>query len=297
VKKDLEREAITNDFLFDAPSVRRLVRLAIEEDLPAGDVTAALTIEPGASRRATIMARESLVVCGVPLVGVVFREFGWGVTVKALAAEGASVPADTPIVQLSGLTRQLLAAERIILNFLQRLSGIATGTQRVVEAAHGITVLDTRKTTPGWRLLEKYAVRVGGGVNHRGSLSDMVLVKNNHIDAHGGSVRATLRRVFSSKPLYLPVEVEVRSLGELEEALEFDLTVVMLDNMPTALIAAALQRIRAVKPHLTVEVSGGITLERFPELARAGVTVVSMGALTTRAVNVDISMRLEGGVD
>lgn len=296
VKKEVERHGVTGDFLFDAPSVRRLVLLAIEEDLPAGDVTAALTIDPEDCGRATVVAREALIVCGVPLVGVVFREFGWEVAVEAVVAEGSRVTAEAPLVRLAGSTRHLLAAERIVLNFLQRLSGVATGVRRVVDAAHGITVLDTRKTTPGWRLLEKYAVRVGGGANHRGSLSDMVLVKNNHIAAHRGSVRDTLRRVFAAKPIYLPVEVEVRSLTELEEALEFDVAVIMLDNMPTALIAAALQRIRAVKSQLPVEVSGGITPERFPELARAGVTLVSMGALTTQAVNVDISMRLEGGV-
>lgn len=289
-------EVVGHEFLFDAPSVRRLIRLAIEEDLPAGDITAALTLAPGHRGSAAIVAREQLVICGAPIVAAIFREFGWAVEVEVAIAEGTVVPANTPFMRVRGESRQLVSAERIILNFLQRLAGIATLTQRIVAASCGITVLDTRKTTPGWRLLEKYAVRVGGGGNHRGSLSDMVLVKNNHIDANGGSVRETLRRVFAAKPLYMPVEVEVRSLGELEEALEFDVAVIMLDNMPTALIAAALQRIRAVKPALPVEVSGGMTLERFPELARAGVTLVSMGALTTRAVNMDISMRFEGGV-
>jgi len=284
-----------NDFLFDAPHVKRLIQLAIEEDLPAGDVTAALTIPAEQAGKAMIIAREPLVVCGVPLVHAVFREFGWNVVVQPTAAEGDEVGVGAPLARLSGKTRHIVAAERIILNFLQRLSGIATGTRRVVRHAGGIPVLDTRKTTPGWRLLEKYAVRLGGGANHRGSLSDMVLVKNNHIAAHGGSVQATLKRVFEGKPLYLPVEVEVRSIEELDHALEFDVSVVMLDNMPTALIAEALARIATKRPGLPVEISGGVTIERLPELARAGVKLVSMGALTTQAQNVDISLRLEGG--
>ena len=282
-----------NDYLFDAPLVRRLIQIALEEDLPAGDVTAALTLSPGQRGSATIIAREQLVVCGVPLARAVFRELGWPVEVRACVEEGQEVAAGATLAELSGATRHIVSAERIILNFLQRLCGIATGTRRVVAHAHGITVLDTRKTTPGWRLLEKYAVRVGGGTNHRGSLSDMVLVKNNHIDAHGGSVRATLARVFAEKPLYLPVEVEVRSLSELEEALDFDIAVVMLDNMPTALIAEALARVEMKRPGLPVEISGGVTVERLPELARAGVRLVSMGALTTQAQNVDISLRLQ----
>lgn len=288
-------ESGINDFLFDAPHVKRLIQLAIEEDLPAGDVTAALTIPVEHAGNATVVAREPLVVCGIPIVHAVFREFGWPVIVEPSTAEGDEVGANTPLARLQGRTRHIVAAERIILNFLQRLSGIATGTRAVVRNAGGVTVLDTRKTTPGWRLLEKYAVRVGGGANHRGSLSDMVLVKNNHIAAHGGSVRATLTRVFDGKPLYLPVEVEVRSLAELDQALEFEVAVVMLDNMPTALIAEALARVESKRPGLPVEISGGVTAERLPELARAGVKLVSMGALTTQARNVDISLRLAGG--
>ena len=288
-------EAGFNDFLFDAPQVRRLIQLAIEEDLPAGDVTAALTIPAEKPGRATILAREPLVACGIPIAPAVFREFGWSAVVEPSVVEGSLVAAGTPLARISAQTRHIVAAERIILKFMQRLSGVATGTRRVVDQAHGVTVLDTRKTTPGWRLLEKYAVRVGGGANHRGSLSDMVLVKNNHIAAHGGNVRETLRRVFGAKPLYLPVEVEVRSLEELTAALEFEVAVIMLDNMPTALIAEALARIGAKRPGLPVEISGGVTVERLAELARVGVKLVSMGALTTQARNVDISLRLEGG--
>lgn len=287
-------ETGSNDFPFDAPQVKRLIQLAIEEDLPAGDVTAALTIPADQLGRATIIAREPLVVCGVPLVHAIFREFGWNVVVQPSAAEGSEVGDGAPLARLSGKTQHIVAAERIVLNFLQRLSGVASGTRAIVRKAGGITILDTRKTTPGWRLLEKYAVRLGGGANHRGSLSDMVLVKNNHIAAHGGSVRATLKGVFDAKPFYLPVEVEVRSLEELDQALEFEVSVIMLDNMSTPLIAAALSRIAAKRPGLPVEVSGGVTVDRLPELAQAGVGLVSMGALTTQARNVDISLRLEG---
>jgi len=283
----------TDESVFHLPAVRRLMELAIDEDLGGGDLTSALTIPAEQPGRGLILAREPQVVCGLAVAPTLFELLGWPVTCERSATEGEEVPADRTILRLSGKTRHLLGAERLILNFMQRLTGVATRTRRVKAMAGGITVLDTRKTTPGWRLLEKYAVRVGGGANHRGSLSDMILVKNNHIAAFAGSVRRTLTELFSRKPLYVPVEVEVRTMTELREALEFDLSGIMLDNMSDEGVAEALTLIRARVPKLPVEVSGGLTAERLKRLSALGVTLVSMGSLTTQATNCDISMRIE----
>jgi nicotinate-nucleotide pyrophosphorylase (carboxylating) len=179
-----------------------------------------------------------------------------------------------------------------VLNFLQRLSGVATAARALVLKNPGIVLLDTRKTMPGWRLLDKYAVRIGGARNHRFSLGDMILIKNNHIDAHPEGMRAVLAHIVANKPLYMPWEVEVRTLQELGVALEFSPTIVMLDNFSDELIAEALTRISAQPRRPLVEVSGGVTPERLVSLASLGVDAVSMGALTTRAPNVDISLRI-----
>jgi nicotinate-nucleotide pyrophosphorylase (carboxylating) len=272
------------------PQVRRLLSLAIEEDLGHGDVTTDLTVGPAIEGAAEVIARETLIVCGLELIPALFAELDWPVAVAVLTAEGADVSAGAVLARLSGKLNRILALERTILNFLQRMSGIATGARRIASSAEGITLLDTRKTTPGWRHLEKYAVRVGGAVNHRTSLADMVLVKNNHVDANGGSVAAALTKVFAGKAAYIPVEVEVRSLGELKEALGFPIDVVMLDNMNDAAIREALAEIRRSGRTVKVEVSGQIQGGRLRALAELGVKCVSMGALTTQARSVDISL-------
>jgi nicotinate-nucleotide pyrophosphorylase (carboxylating) len=278
--------------MLDTHPIRKLIRLAIEEDLNAGDLTAELTVPSDHRSKARIVAREQLVVCGLPIVRTIFSELQWDAEIMVQRPEGSSAGSEEILVELAATTRHLLAAERTILNFLQRLSGVATYTQRAVAAAGGITVLDTRKTMPGWRALDKYAVRVGGGRSHRANLSEMILVKNNHIDANGGSIPATLKRVMEQKPLYMPVEVEVRNQKELIEALRFQPEIVMLDNMNDEAIKEAIAIVKDSSPMTKIEVSGGLKPERCEALRKLGVSCISMGALTTQARNVDISLRI-----
>ena len=277
---------------FETPQIRELVRLALAEDLVYGDITSDLTISAVKESSAEIIAREPLVFCGGPLITLILDELKAQTKVTLCRDEGTEAPAKAVLAKIKGATRSLLAAERTILNFLQRLSGIASHTRQVVGVSEKITVLDTRKTTPGWRVLEKYAVRMGGAKNHRFGLGDMVLVKDNHIDANGRSVRKTLERVFAGKPLYMPVEVEVRTLRELDEALRFPVQVVMLDNLPREELRKALKAIKENKPEVLVEVSGQVRREQLRDLAALGVQCVSMGGLTTQARAVDIALKL-----
>lgn len=273
------------------PLLRRLVRLALDEDLAAGDVTGDLTVDAGVLCRAAVLARQDLVVCGLPVISEIFDEYGAkGAKIQLLATEGERAASGVELAEIEADARTLLALERTILNFLQRLSGVATYARRFVDAAAGVTVLDTRKTMPGWRLLDKYAVRIGGGANHRGNLGDMVLIKNNHIDI-GGGVRRTIERA-AARPKGMALEVEVRDLTELGEALESQPQFVLLDNMQDAEISRAVEIVRQRSPQTRIEVSGGVTAERCARLATMGVTLVSAGALTTQAPNVDISMRI-----
>lgn len=279
--------------MFRSPLVVSLVRLALEEDLAFGDITSELTIPKNHRSKAVILARERIVVAGLPILDTIFELMGAKVKVEILEEEGAHVKDGTLLARIEGKTRDLLSAERTILNFLQRISGVSTFTHGIVAEAKGLTVLDTRKTMPGWRVLDKYAVKLGGGTNHRFHLGDMILVKNNHIDAHGGDMRATLKTVAAKKPRYMPVEVEVRSLKELKTALEFDPQVIMLDNMDDMAIRQALKTVQASGRSPMIEISGGVSAKKFAAFKKLGVSCVSMGALTTRAPNVDISMRIK----
>jgi len=271
---------------------RKLVALALEEDQAHSDVTAALAVPPSHCSVARVVARERLVVCGPDIVGCIIEQGGFSLSVAELVSEGAEVPADTVLAEITGATRELLAVERTVLNFLQRLCGVATHTRGFVSKANGLVVLDTRKTMPGWRALDKHATAVGGARNHRMSLGDMVLVKNNHIDANPRGVRGALEGVVAGKPPKMAWEVEVRNLDELRVALEFCPTFVMLDNFTDAGIGEAMALITAAKNRPMVEASGGVRAERLAALKALGVDAVSSGFLTTHAPNVDISMRL-----
>lgn len=278
--------------MFDSPLVKRLVALAIDEDHAKDDITAAITVPEGHTSKANVLARQRLVVCGLDIVPVIVKEGGWGLAVNQLASEGAWVEDSEVLVELAGSTRELLAAERTILNFLQRLSGVATYTRLFCEDVKGIKVLDTRKTMPGWRLLDKYAVRIGGATNHRLSLADMVLVKNNHIDAHPDGIRGALTDVLAKKPEGMSWEVEVRNLEELRVALSYKPTMIMLDNFKDGALAEAMGVVRASDHKPMVEVSGGVSKSRLSMIEASGVDAASVGALTTQAPNVDISMRI-----
>lgn len=276
-----------------SPGVQRIVDLALEEDLGRGDVTTLAVVNPGTEAEAEIVAREPLVVAGLAVAALVFRRVGLDPGPRATVDDGASVAAGASIMRLRGSAASLLAGERVALNFLQRLSGIATLTRAFVEAARGtrLRITDTRKTTPGLRMLERHAVRAGGGANHRFDLGSGVLIKDNHV-ALAGSVREAVGRARRAAPHGLGVEVEVDSLAQLEAALAAGADIVLLDNFAPADVAAAVRLADARSPRPLLEVSGGVTLARIPELAHAGVDLVSVGALTHSARAVDLSMEM-----
>ncbi|MBI4643695.1 MAG: carboxylating nicotinate-nucleotide diphosphorylase [Deltaproteobacteria bacterium] len=273
-----------------SPFIDRLIDLALEEDLGAGDVTTQALIPPELQGEAHIRAKEKLVVAGLPLAARVFQKLAPEVQFAPQAQDGQEVEPGTVLAILAGPAAPILTGERVALNFLQRLSGIATFTKKMVEAVAFLPValVDTRKTTPGWRVLEKYAVRLGGGRNHRGGLFDGVLIKNNHLTAVG-SITEAVRRARKSAPHTLKIEVEVTSLAELEEALSIGADVIMLDNMSDADMAKAAD---LTLGRALLEASGSMTLERLPQVAATRVNFISMGALTHSAPAVDIHLRL-----
>jgi nicotinate-nucleotide pyrophosphorylase (carboxylating) len=272
-------------------AVERLIDLALDEDLSLGDATSEATIPASARGRGTFLAKDPLVLAGTAVAARVFERLG--ATCKFDRADGDRVPRGEVFGEATGPLRALLAAERSALNFLQRLSGIATGTRTAVDAlsaAGGRTrLLDTRKTTPGWRRLEKDAVRAGGGLNHRFSLGDGILVKDNHVAACGG-VGEAVRRARSRGNAMLRVEVEVVDLAGLAEAISAGADIVLLDNMDDRAMAEA---VRQSAGRVLLEASGNMTLERLPRVAATGVDFVSMGALTHSARAADISFEIE----
>jgi nicotinate-nucleotide pyrophosphorylase (carboxylating) len=258
------------------------------EDLGPGDLTSSLLVPEALEGEAVVLAKEEGVVAGLPVAGRVFALADPKVAFTPLVAEGAFVASGQEVARVAGPLRGILAGERLALNLLQRLSGIATLTRAYVEALKGTRaqVLDTRKTTPGLRALEKYAVRVSGGRNHRHGLFDGILIKENHIRAAGG-VGEAVRRAKAGAPHYLKVEVEVTNLEELEEALEAGADLILLDNFPPEAIREAVRRVGGRVP---LEASGNMTLERAREAAEAGVDYVSVGALTHSAKALDLSL-------
>jgi nicotinate-nucleotide pyrophosphorylase (carboxylating) len=277
--------------MLDVPAISGIVSAAVDEDYRDGDITSRLCFPEGQQASAEIVAREALVVCGLEIVDIIIGEFGFEIDTAFSAEDGDVVEPDEVLVELYGPAVEVMAAERTMLNFLQRLCGVATTTAEYVAAAGQLAVLDTRKTLPGWRYLDKYAARVGGARNHRMHLGDMILIKDTHIDAVGGIAEA-LQAVFEDKPLYMPVEIEVRTIDELEQALAHPVSIVLLDNMDTATLRQAYSLSRAQRPDVQIEISGGVTIERLAELQEFAGAGVSIGALTTQARNRDISMRV-----
>ena len=272
-------------------TIDHLIDLALQEDIGSGDVTTECTIDAGQTSSATMVAKETLVVAGLAVAARVFERLDGRVDFTPHCDEGDQIAPGYAMVTLEGSTRALLSGERVALNFLQRLSGIATWVHAHVEAlgSHPVRLVDTRKTTPGWRVLEKYAVRVGGGHNHRFGLYDGVLIKDNHIAACGGIAEA-VARVRAQGHQLLKIEVEVSDLRQAAEALAAGVDVIMLDNMANDAIRAA---VKLIARKALVEVSGEITRERLAALAETGVDIISMGALTHSAPVVDISMRVQ----
>lgn len=268
---------------------RDLVARALAEDIGQGDVTSRVVVDADLPARGVILAKAPLVVAGLDVAFEVFRQCDADVVVDVRWGDGAHCERGETVAVVTGRARALLTAERTALNLLQRLSGIATLTAAYVQAAAGrITVLDTRKTMPTFRALEKYAVRCGGGTNHRFGLDDAILIKDNHKRLAGGITPAVTRALAAATGLR--VEVEVETLAELDEALAAGATSVLLDNFTTYDLRRAVEHVAG---RARIEVSGGVTRERVPEIASTGADTVSVGALTHSAPAVDLSFELE----
>ncbi|MEB2283935.1 MAG: nicotinate-nucleotide diphosphorylase (carboxylating) [Polyangiaceae bacterium UTPRO1] len=272
------------------PSTRRLVAAALAEDIGRGDVTTAAALAPGLGATATISSEEPCVLAGVFLAPLVYELVDPTLRVAVLAADGAAGGVETPVVRIEGPAAGILAGERVALNLLQHLCGIATLTRRFVAAVAGTkaAIVDTRKTIAGLRLLEKHAVRMGGGVNHRFGLDDGILIKDTHV-ALGGGTAAVVTRVRERAPAALRVQVECRTLAELDAALAAGADAVLLDNQTPEQAAALIRHVRGRVP---VEVSGGITLANVAAYAAAGADRISIGALTHSAPAVPLHLRI-----
>jgi nicotinate-nucleotide pyrophosphorylase (carboxylating) len=274
--------------------IERLVTAALEEDVGDGDRTTLWTVPEDARATARVVAKGDGVISGLDLVEEVFARLSQDVRVRPRLKDGDTVAPGDLVLTADGPTRALLTGERTALNLLQRLSGVATLTRRYVEAVEGTgaRILDTRKTTPGMRLLEKQAVRAGGGENHRVGLFDMVLIKENHIAAAGG-IAAAVESVRRANREGLPVEVETTTLAEVDEALRAGVDRILLDNMDHDTLRAAVARVRAVpEPRPATEASGGISLATVRAVAECGVDFISAGALTHSAPALDLSLLL-----
>lgn len=271
-------------------AIARVIQTALEEDIGAGDITTAAALIGDEMGVARVTAKTEMVVAGIDLFGEVFLTLDPSLGFTAQRQDGEKVAEGDILAEISGRLASILAAERVALNFFQRMSGIATMTRRYVDAIAGTRakILDTRKTAPGLRILDKYAVRTGGGGNHRFALYDGVLIKDNHIAAAGG-IGPAVKRVRARIPHTLKIEVEAKNGAELEEALAAGADAVLLDNMSLAEMASAVAR---VEGRIPLEASGNMTLARIREVAGTGVDLISVGALTHSVTAADISLNV-----
>jgi len=278
-----------------AAEIRRAVRAALAEDLGSGDVTSLATVPAGAKSVALMRAREPLVVAGIQFAEIAFQQLSPKIQIKNFAREGQRVKAGETILKISGSSRAILSAERVALNFVQRLSGVATATAQFVDAIQGTSakILDTRKTTPGWRRFEKFAVASGGGKNHRLGLFDLVLIKDNHLVAlrneKPNAIAAAILRARKKFPK-LKVEVEADTLEQVAQAADAGADIILLDNMtPTQLR----QAVKIIRGRANTEASGGVNLKTVRAIAKTGVDFISVGAITHSARAVDIGLDFE----
>lgn len=286
--------------LFISPRIHRLIDMALEEDEVGLDAASGIFFAPeiGSDAAPTqvcarLVAKQVLRLCGTQMVQAVFERVDPNIRWTFAVRDGGEVADGEVIGKVEGPAISVLRAERTALNFLQRMSGIATQTARYVAALGNspTRIVDTRKTLPGFRELDKYAVRCGGGQNHRVNLAGGVMLKDNHIAAAGGSIQEAVRMVRAQAPLMLKVEVEVTDFDELSQALQARADIIMFDNMSTEMMAEAVRRARAHSPEILLEASGNITLERLPELADIGLDYISSGALTHSVAAADISLK------
>jgi nicotinate-nucleotide pyrophosphorylase (carboxylating) len=282
----------------ETDACRRLIKLAIEEDLGVeGDLTSRALIPSEQTGKGILISRAPGVLAGVAAASLVFEAIDPRVLFRPIVRDGESVSEGSQIAAVSGSYRSILAAERTALNFLQHLSGVATQTSRYVRTVSGLPcqILDTRKTLPGWRLLEKYAVRCGGGHNHRMGLYDAILIKDNHlagfqISDFGYQIAEAVRRVRPSRSAKVPIEIEVDKMEQLDVALEHKPDVILLDNMSLEQLREAVRRRDRLAPSLRLEASGGITIENVRAVAETGVDRISIGALTHSAPALDVAL-------
>jgi len=274
-------------------AVARIVRRALDEDIGSGDVTTGSTVPAAARGVGRLVARAPGVITGLDVARATWQAVSSKVKLSAMVGDGEAVAAGAVIAEVRGPLRAILTGERVALNFLQRLSGIATLTRAYVEAAAPVTVLDTRKTTPGLRVLEKAAVKAGGGTNHRFSLDELIMIKDNHIAA-AGSITAAVAGVRRAHPRRR-IEVEAHTLAEVREAAALKPAIIMLDNMGPARLRRAVTFIRETSPKTIIEASGGMTLARAARAASTGVDWISVGALTHSAPALDIALEVAQG--
>jgi nicotinate-nucleotide pyrophosphorylase (carboxylating) len=272
--------------------IQKIVKIALEEDLGSGDITSNLIIPEKQKRQAIIITNESGVIAGLEVVKSVFKQVDPGLMFKPLVSDGDKVRPNQKVALIRGKIKSILAGERTALNFLQKLSGIATLTGEFVGKIKGTRakILDTRKTTPGLRLLEKHAVKKGGGKNHRLGLYDMILIKDNHIEA-AGSISLAIRQALRNRK-GLKIEVETRNLEEIKQALNFKIDRIMLDNFKPGDLKKAVQLIRSKNKKVEIEASGRVNLHNVRKIALSGVDYISVGALTHSAKSLDFSLLL-----
>jgi nicotinate-nucleotide pyrophosphorylase (carboxylating) len=285
-----------SDWSVGGPAVENVklqLREWLSEDIGSGDVTTMTTVPFGHQSKGIIHAKQTGIVAGLPLARLVFEVVDPSLTFEAKAKDGELVTKGTVLAIVEGATHAILNGERLALNLLQRLSGIATKTREYADAAEGkhARIVDTRKTTPGHRTLEKYAVRIGGGANHRFGLYDAVMIKDNHIKAAGG-IAAAVAAAKARIPHTMMIEVEAENLAQAEEAVQAGAHIVMFDNMSTEAMTNAAAVLRSKAPHVVLEASGGIAPSRVAEIAACGVDVISVGGLTHSFQALDISLDL-----
>jgi nicotinate-nucleotide pyrophosphorylase (carboxylating) len=270
-----------------------LIRIALEEDIGTGDRTTMATIPEDSMSKARIVAKSDVVVAGMPYFARVYELLDAGVSVTSMKDEGELVVAGTVVAEITGSTRSILTGERVALNILQRLAGVATMTRRYADAlAHVPTrVVDTRKTTPGMRAMQKYAVRTGGGHNHRFGLDSGILIKDNHITACG-SIQLAVERARDEVPHLLKIQVETTTLQEVEAAVECSADVILLDNMSAEMMTQAVKTVRSSQKNILTEASGNVTLARIQRIAETGVDYISVGALTHSVIAADLSLEV-----
>ncbi|NUU74730.1 carboxylating nicotinate-nucleotide diphosphorylase [Paenibacillus xylanilyticus] len=269
------------------------IRNWLREDVGSGDVTTSVTIPAGHQSKAVIHAKDNGIIAGIPVAELVFQVVDPTLVFKPMVQDGDRVTRGTTLVEVEGSTHSLLTGERLALNLLQRMSGIATRTRSYVDALEGLStrLVDTRKTTPGHRMLEKYAVRIGGGANHRFGLYDAVMIKDNHIKGAGGITEA-VQRARAVIPHTMTIEVETENLTQVQEALQAGADIIMLDNMHPDQMREAVAVIHEQAPHVKVEASGNVSLDTIRGIAESGVDVISVGRLTYSFESLDISLDL-----